>query len=56
MTTITFDRAVELYREEVAEHLASGLIDQTEADRRMTVEVMMQSLTVAISIGMVARA
>jgi hypothetical protein len=56
MTTITFDRAVELYREEVAEHLASGLIDQAEADRRMTVEVMMQSLTVAISIGMVARA
>jgi hypothetical protein len=56
MTTITFDRAVELYREEVAEHLASGFIDQAEADRRMTVEVMMQSLTVAISIGMVARA
>jgi len=56
MTTITFDRAVELYREEVAAHLALGLIDQTEADRRMTVDVMMKSLSVSISLGMVARA
>lgn len=53
---IPFERAVELYREEVEAHLASGFIDQAEADRQMTVEVMMKSLSVGLATGLVARA
>ena len=56
MSPIPFDRAVELYREQVADMLESGLIDQAEADRRLTVEAMMKSLAVGIATGMVARA
>lgn len=56
MTPLPYDRAVVLYREETEKLVLDGEIDREEANRRLDPAEMLRTISIAISVGLVARA